>query len=504
MSENENKIILKAEHVKKSFGGVHALKDASLELRRGEVHGLVGENGAGKSTLMKILLGIHKRDAGTIVYKGEPLSFKSPKEALSAGIVMVHQEINMIMEMSIAENLFFGREEMFMNGPKINIKKRVQKAQEVFKELKINIDATKKAKDLSIAELQLVEIARAASYGAEIIIMDEPTSALADAEVKELYRIIDDLISQDKAVVFISHKLDEILRVCHRVTVLRDGEFIETRESKDVTKDMLISSICGRENVSLYTRESYNPGEVVLSVKDFTSNNVFEKVNFEVRAGEVLGFAGLMGAGRTEIARALFGIDKHDSGEVFISGKKVHIRSPKDAVRNSLGMVTEDRLRSGCIYTMSIIQNATLAVFPNICNKLGIFKVKNENSIFKKIVNMSNIKFGQDSDKIGSLSGGNQQKVIIGRWLSTEPKILILDEPTRGIDVGAKSEIYKLIDELAQKGIAVIMISSEMPELFALCDRIVVVRNGMISGVLNTKETNSEEIMHYCFGTNAS
>ena len=499
---SEKAIILKAEGVKKSFGGVHALKNADLILRKGEVHGLVGENGAGKSTLMKILLGIHKRDAGTIEYDGKPLDFKSPREALDAGIVMVHQEINMIMEMTIAENLFFGREKMFMNGPFLDVKKRSEEAKKVFAELKVSIDPEKKAKELSIAELQLVEIARAASYDAKIIIMDEPTSALTDVEVKELYRIIGDLIEQEKAVVFISHKLDEILRICDRVTVLRDGEFIETRESKDVTKDMLISSICGRENVSLYTRTSYNPREVVLSVKNFNSKGVFSDINFEVRAGEVLGFAGLMGAGRTEIARALFGIDRYDSGEITINGKKAVIRSPKMAVKNGMGMVTEDRLRSGCIYEMSILKNATLAVFPRICNRIGAFRVKKEKQVFESIVKMSNIKYGKSTDGIGSLSGGNQQKVIIGRWLSTEPKILILDEPTRGIDVGAKSEIYKMIDGLAQKGIAVLMISSELPELFALCDRIAVIRNGKMAGVLNAAETNSEEVMHQCFGTN--
>lgn len=500
MSEKE--IILKAEGIKKSFGGVHALKNAELTLYKGEVHGLVGENGAGKSTLMKILLGIHKKDAGTVIYDGKEVEFKNPREALNAGVVMVHQEINMVMEMNIAENLFFGREDMFKKGPFLDIKKRMSEAERVLKEMDIKVDPHKKAKDLSIAELQLVEIARAASYDAKVIIMDEPTSALTDVEVKELYRIINDLISQNKAVVFISHKLEEVLNVCHRVTVLRDGEFIETRTSDTVTKDMLISSICGRGDVTLYQREEFHPGKVILQVKDFNSEGVFKDVNFEIREGEVLGFAGLMGAGRTEIARALFGIDPHSSGEIIVDGKKVTIRSPKEAVNNGLGMVTEDRLRTGCIYTMSIEGNATMAVFPKICKFLGAFRAKKEHEVFDKIVNISNIKFGEASDKIGSLSGGNQQKVIIGRWLITEPKILILDEPTRGIDVGAKSEIYKMIDELAQKGIAILMISSELPELFALCDRIAVVRNGQITGTLTASETNSEEVMSYAFGTN--
>lgn len=498
---NSNEIVLKVDGVSKAFGGVQALKNMHLELRKGEVHGLVGENGAGKSTLMKILLGVYKKDSGTVIYDGREVNFRSPREALDSGIVMVHQEINTIMEMDVSENLWFGREGRFQNGPLIDVKKRREATAEVLQQLNLKIDPSEKAKNLSIAQLQLIEIARAVSCDAKIVIMDEPTSALTDVEVNELYRIIEDLIKQNKAVVFISHKLEEVLRICDRITILRDGEFIDCQETKDVTRDMLISSIVGRAVTTLYERTPPKFGDTVLKVSNYNSTGVFSNINFELKAGEVLGFAGLMGAGRTEIARALFGIDPHTSGELWIDNKKVTIRSPKSAVIHGMGMVTEDRLRSGCVYTMSIIGNATLAVFPKICNRLGLFKKQNEESTFEKIVHISNIKYGQKNDKIGSLSGGNQQKVVIGRWLITEPKILILDEPTRGIDVGAKAEIYKLIDELSAKGIAVILISSELPEIFSLCDRIAVIRGGEMAAVLKTSETDSEEVMHYCFGT---
>jgi ABC-type sugar transport system ATPase subunit len=300
-------------------------------------------------------------------------------------------------------------------------------------------------------------------------------------------------------VVFISHKLEEVMKICDRITILRDGEFINCTATKDVTQDQLIASIVGREVTALYERTPPQSGDVVFTVSNLSSGGVFSDINFELRAGEILGFAGLMGAGRTEIARAIFGIDPYTSGTIVIRQKNVRIKSPKSAVVHGIGMVTEDRLRSGCVYTMSIIGNATLAVFPKICNRLGLFRKKKEETTFDKIVQISNIKYGDKSDKIGSLSGGNQQKVVIGRWLVTEPKILILDEPTRGIDVGAKAEIYKLIDELSAKGIAVILISSELPELFSLCDRIAVIREGKMVATVNTSETTSEQIMRYCF-----
>lgn len=433
---NENEIILKMENISKYFGGVQALKNMRLELKKGEVHGLVGENGAGKSTLMKILLGIHKRDSGTIVYDGNPVNFKNTKEVLEAGIVMVHQEISMIPEMEISENIWFGREHLFKKGFLIDIWARRKATEDILKQIHINIDVRARARDLSIAQLQLAEIVRAVSYNAKIIIMDEPTSALTDVEVEVLYKIIQDLAKQGKTIVFISHKLTEILHLCDRVTVLRDGEYIESRESGNVTEHMLINSIVGRKVEKLYEKKTTEKGENVLEVRHLTRKGVVNDVSFQIRAGEILGFAGLMGAGRTEIARAVFGADSHAAGEICLSGQPVKIKSPLTAVRQGIGMVTEDRLRSGCIYSMSLEGNGTLAVLPEICNKIRMFRKRKEDVVFKKVVDISNVKFGNKNDLIGSLSGGNQQKIIIGRWLVTEPKVLILDEPTRCADMG--------------------------------------------------------------------
>lgn len=494
-------VILEMKDISKSFGGVHALDAVSITIHEGEIHALIGENGAGKSTLMKILLGIHKRDTGEIIYKGKSVVYNSPNDALKNGISMIHQEISLVAEMSVAENIWLGREELFTAaGFWIRINKRYKKTEELLKKLNIDIDPNTIVKNLSVAQMQLVELARAVSYQPSIIIMDEPTSALTDSEVELLYSIVRELARENVAIIFISHKLEELYRVCENITVLRDGCLIKTAPCEELPQSQLINLIVGRKVEKLFERSRVEPGEVVLEVKGLNRTGVCKNINLQVRKGEVLGICGLMGAGRSEILRAIFGIDKKDDGHIFVEGKEVKINIPSDSVRNGLAMVTEDRLRQGVIHVFSIRQNTTIANFFRICNKFGFFNIKNEQKIFTDISNELSVKYDSPESLIGSLSGGNQQKVIIGRWMLTEPKVLLLDEPTRGIDVGSKAEIYKMIDDLTKRGIAVIMISSELPEIFALSDRILVVRGGEIVHECNAANATQESLMQYAFG----
>ena len=497
MDEN---VVLNMQGITKLFPGVRALDRVQLELRRGEVHSLIGENGAGKSTLMKILLGIYTADEGTITYKGKEVRFTSPLEALSNGISMIHQEISLIPTMDVAENIWIGRENNFLVNGFINKKARYKATEELLRQLKIQLDPKAIVKNLSIAQMQLVEIVRSASYNADIIIMDEPTSALTDVEIQMLYQIIRDLSQKGVSIIFISHKLEEIFEVCDRVTVFRDGHYIDTKNRDDIDMDGLIGMIVGRQLDDLYPKEEANIGEVVFEVKNYCQPGVFQNVNFQVRAGEILGIAGLMGAGRTEIMRAVFGIDPHHSGELYMRGKQIQIRRPKDAVHHGLGMVTEDRLRMGSIYALSVMANTTLARFYAICNKLGFYSPKAELNIFNEIKDTLSVKCSSPKQLISQLSGGNQQKVIIGRWLLTNPQVLILDEPTRGIDVGSKSEIHRLISRLAQKGMAIIMISSEMPEILGMSDRVLVVRHGKIVYEVDRKDATQESLITHAFG----
>lgn len=494
-------MILKMEGITKVFGGVVALENVRFELKAGEVHALIGENGAGKSTLMKVLLGMHKRDGGTILYQDKEIEFSSPSEALNNGISMIHQEVNLVHKMSVAENIWLGREHLFTNRlGMIRNAKRMEMTRELLGSLEIDIPPEALVESLSIAQMQLVEIARAVSYEPRIIIMDEPTSALTDQEVEKLYRIIRGLTAKQVSVIFISHKLEELFRICDRVTVMRDGHFIAAYGIGEVTQDELIRMISGREDKNLFVKQQAKPGKVMLEVRDLSNGNSCRGVNLTVRQGEVVGLCGLMGAGRSEILRAIFGIDKKTSGEVFVEGKKVEIGSPQDAVREGIAMVTEDRLRQGVIYTMSVMRNATLAVFYKLVNRLGYNNVRKEKEVFLKKANDLSVKYSSPAALIGELSGGNQQKVIVERWLLTQPKVMLLDEPTRGIDVGAKSEIYSLIDRLAAEGMAILMVSSEMPEIFAMCDRIMVVHEGEIVLEVNREEADQETIMNYAFG----
>ena len=439
-----NEIILEMKNITKRFPGVVALDNVSLTLRKGEIHALIGENGAGKSTLMKCLLGIYQKDAGEIIYHGKAVNFKSPTDALNAGISMIHQELNLVQTFSVAENVWLGRTALFRKGGIINKKKMIKATEELFERLNIHMDPRALVATLSVANMQLIELARAVSYNADIIVMDEPTSALADKEVELLYKIVKDVAAKGTAVVFISHKLEELYAVCDNMTVMRNGAYIATKACSEIPMDELISLIAGRAVEAIYTKDKdIQKGEVVLKVEKLTGE-AFRNVSFELRAGEILGFCGLMGAGRSEIVRGIFGIDKVHSGKIYVKGRAVHIKSPRDAIENGISMVTEDRLRQGILQSMSISTNISL---PNIkaYAKAGFINSRKEMADCQRMENELTIKKASFSDPIDSLSGGNQQKVILARWLLMNPDVLILDEPTRGIDVGAKSEIYKII-----------------------------------------------------------
>lgn len=492
--------ILEMKGITKRFPGVVALDNVELTVHEGEIHALIGENGAGKSTLMNCLLGIYQKDAGKVIYKGKEVNFRSPEEALSAGISMIHQELNLVQTFTVAENIWMGREKMFLKGGLIDTRAMNQKTQQLLDELGIHVKPSSHAAELSVANMQLVELARAVSYDADIIVMDEPTSALADEEIALLHGIVRDLASQGKTIIFISHKLEELFEICDNMTIMRNGQFVATRACNDITMEELIGLIAGREIQDIYVKDSFEKGDVRLKVEGLTGLE-FSDVSFEVHAGEILGFCGLMGAGRSEIMRGLFGIDKIDRGRIFVNGKEVHINTPQDAINNGIAMVTEDRLRMGVLASMSISTNISLPKIQTY-SRMGFINGHKEVEDCERIADELSVKRASLADPIASLSGGNQQKVILARWLLNDPQILILDEPTRGIDVGAKSEIYRIMNDLArEKGIAVLMVSSEMPEILGMSDRIAVVREGRIVHIEeNRKDLTSNDLLEYAFG----
>lgn len=492
--------VLEMKGITKRFPGVRALSGAQLRIKKGEVHALIGENGAGKSTLMKILLGIYRQDEGEVIYKGKPVNFKNPNDALCAGISMIHQEISLIPTVDVAENIWIGREKKFSTAGLIHAGKRYEQTQELLNKLEIAISPRAMVRTLSVANMQLVELARAVSYNSDIIIMDEPTSSLTETEINLLYKIIRELSGKGTAIIFISHKLDEIYEICDHITVLRDGEYVSDHSAESLSKDQLIAKIAGREIKDLFPKEEASIGEVVLEVKGLTSGKVFRDISFSVHKGEILGFCGLVGAGRTEIMRALFGIDGFDSGEIFVDGRKIIVKSPKHAIKNGIGMVTEDRLHMGIVGGLPVKYNITLASLRNYCKKLFFIDRGKEKEAADKMVDTLSVKTASLDQVLGSLSGGNQQKVIVAKWLLTNPKVLILDEPTRGIDVGSKSEIHRLISRLAKQGMAVIMVSSEMPEVLGMSDRILVVRGGRLAGEFSRGDADQETLIKCAFG----
>lgn len=492
----EQEYLLEMKGIDKRFLGVHALKGVDLNLKRGEVVALVGENGAGKSTLMKVLTGIHQPDGGTITYEGRPYSVRNIREAQELGIGMIHQELNMMNHLTVAQNIYIGRESMAAKVW-INDGTMIKKTQELFKYIGINIDPTVKLGSLTVGKQQMVEIAKAVSHNTKLLILDEPTAALTQTEIEDLFKIMADLKAKGIGMIYISHRMDEIKRISDRVTVMRDGEYVGTVDTDKVTKDEIIQMMIGRVVYEDPKEKSNVPenAEVVLEVKHLTSGNTIKDVSFKLRKGEILGFSGLMGAGRTEVARAIFGADPYDCGEIFIKGKQVNIKTPADAVAHGIGYLSEDRKRYGLMLIKSVTENTAIASLDRYI-RFGFIndrKMKDEAQAYNAKLRTKTPSMDQ---LLKNLSGGNQQKVIIARWLIKNSDILIFDEPTRGIDVGAKSEIYTLINELAAQGKSIIMISSELVEVLRLSDRILVMCEGRKTGELDISEATQENIMH--------
>ncbi len=488
-------VILTMKEIDKSFPGVHALDHVNLEIRKGEVLALMGENGAGKSTLMKVLTGIYSKDSGSIVFEGKEVEFSNPREAQDAGIVIVHQELNMLSHLTVAQNIFIGRE--MMNGKLINDSKMNKEAKKLFDQLNIDIDPTEKMGNLTVGKQQMCEIAKAISHEAKVIIFDEPSAALTEAEIEELFKIIRDLRDKQLGIVYISHRMDEIKVITDRVTVMRDGGYVGTLITKESTKDDIINMMVGRVIYEDPKTESNvaKDASVVLKVEHLNAGKMVKDVSFELRKGEILGFSGLMGAGRTETARALFGADPKDSGDVYVNGEKVEIKTPMDAVKCGIGYLSEDRKRYGIVVQKSVSENTTMASLDDYMSGLFINK-KKENETAKKYVEQLKTKTPGVDQLVVNLSGGNQQKVVIAKWLAKNCDILIFDEPTRGIDVGAKSEIYHLMNELVAEGKSIIMISSEMTEILRMSDRVIVMCEGRKTGEIDIAEATQENIMH--------
>ena len=487
-------LILSMKGITKSFSGVAALKNAALDLKSGEVVALMGENGAGKSTLMKILTGIYSKDSGEIKYMGQEVCYKGPAESEEAGISIVHQELNMMNDLTVAQNLFIGREEM--KGLFIDDKKMNEKASELFKVLKIDINPAEKIGNLTVGKQQMVEIAKAISSNAKVIIFDEPTAALTDSEIEELFKVIRDLKKKGTGMVYISHRMDEINIISDRVIVMRDGEYVGTLITKECSKDDIIKLMVGRTILGEPKTASNvaKDAPVVLKCENLNRGKAVKNVSFELKKGEILGFSGLMGAGRTEVARLIFGADKKDSGKIFINGKEVTINTPEDAVAHGIGYLSEDRKRYGLIVDKSIEENTVIASLNDFVKGMFIDKAKSK-EVSQKYVESLKTKTPGVSQLVKKLSGGNQQKVVIAKWLVRNSDILIFDEPTRGIDVGAKSEIYALMESLAKEGKSIIMISSELPEVLRMSDRVIVMCEGRITGTLDIAEANQEVIM---------
>lgn len=486
--------ILTLNNISKSFSGIKVLEEISLQIEKGKVHALMGENGAGKSTLMKILVGLLQADKGEILLEVEVISGLSVHAILGKGIAMIHQEILMVPDLSVAQNIFLGKESQrfsWLNESEINTKSK-----QILADLKLDISPKIKVKNLSIADRQMVEIAKAISNNAKVIIMDEPTSALSENEVETLFGIIEKLKKQGVAIIYISHKMDEIFKISDTITVLRDGKLISTQKAEELNSQTLIKLMVGREISELFPSTNLEIGQTLISVNNLGRKNVFSEVNFEVKAGEVLGLAGLVGAGRSEIVRAIGGLDKIDAGTIKIKGEIVNINSPSDAIKLGIGFVSEDRKALGFVPQMTVKENISLSSLQRL-SKIGFVNTKEESVLTEKFFDDFKVKASGLGQKLINLSGGNQQKVVIAKVLMSNPKIIILDEPTRGIDVGAKFEIYKLINTLKVKGLAIILISSEMPEILGLSDRILVISKGKQKAILSKSEASQEKIMQY-------
>jgi inositol transport system ATP-binding protein len=488
-----SKFIVEMKGITKRFPGVLALNDVKLNLRAGTVHSLMGENGAGKSTLMKILAGVYTLDEGQILIDGKPVSITDPRSGLDNGIAMIHQELSFIPELSAAENIYLGRELRNRAGL-VSKHLMAEEAQKVFDRWGIKIKSTSLMRDLSVAQAQMVEIAKAIAFDARIIIMDEPTSAITDREVAALHAIIAQLRASGTAIIYITHKMDEVFAISDEITIFRDGTWVATELAKDMTRDSLISLMVGRELTALFPKSEAKIGEVVLEVKNLNRGRQVKDVSFSVKRGEILGFAGLMGSGRTEVLETLFGIYAAESGTIKVKGKEVKIREPHQAIAAGIGLLTEDRKKTGIMGVLSVRDNMAVAAL----SKFTFGGILRKPMIEKQCEDQRqalSLKTPSLNQQIQNLSGGNQQKVLLSRWLLTDPDILIIDEPTRGIDVGAKSEIHRLMSELAKQGKAIIMVSSEMPEILGMSDRVVVMCEGRLVGEVSRKDATQENIM---------
>ena len=485
-------VLLEMRGIRKSFYGNEVLHSVDLTLEAGTVLALMGENGAGKSTMMNILVGIHKRDGGTIKIDGQEVNIESPHDAQKLGIAMIHQELSSVVEMSVAENIYLGREPV-KNGF-IDYRKMYKDTDELLKNLNINLNPKTKMGKLRVADQQLVEIAKAVSQNARILIMDEPTSSITDREVENLYGIIRDLKMRKTGIIYISHKMEEVYTITDQITVLRDGASIATWNTKEATNDMVVKAMVGRELTEQYPKRKVEIGDTILELKNFTQEGVFENISFKLRRGEILGLVGLVGAGRTETMQALFGITKPDSGEVYLKGQKVEFKKPVDAIKNGLAYVTEDRKGEGLVLPMSIAHNITLPSMKELSRKIFIKQKEEKDRVGKEIADLK-VKTTSPNLAVKNLSGGNQQKVVLAKWMLKNPDVIIFDEPTRGIDVGAKAEIYKLMNEFVAEGKAIIMISSELPEAMGMSDRILVLSNHKMSGELSKNEFNQKSLM---------
>jgi len=495
----DNGYILEMENITKEFPGVKALDNVQLKVRKGSVHALMGENGAGKSTLMKIIIGMHTPDKGRIIFDGKELKLNNIQEALNKGISMIHQELSPIPEMTVAENIYLGREPTFGKIGLVDRKKLNKMTRDLLESLGIELDPNIKMGQLSIANTQMVEIAKAISFNSKLIIMDEPTSAITEKEVAQLFKMIRSLKEKNVGIIYITHKMSELYEIADDISVFRDGKYIGAERAENLDNEELIKMMVGRELTQLFHKPVSKIGEIALSVKNLSTKGHFEKVSFEVRKGEILGLAGLMGSGRTEVLETIFGLRAPEQGEIHIHGKKTEIKNPQDAVKSNLGFLTEDRKLTGLFLPLSVRENMITVHINNYISK-GLLNRKQINSDCLKQKEQLLIKTPSLDQAIENLSGGNQQKVLLARWLLKNPDILFLDEPTRGIDVGAKSEFYDLIFKLANQGKAVIVVSSEMAEILGLCDRIIVMHEGQLSGELSREEATQEKIMHLATG----
>lgn len=496
MSENKNELILEVDGISKHFGGVQALKDVNFNLKYGEVHALVGENGAGKTTLINVLGGIVQRDSGRIIYQGEEVHFELPRQAIEAGTAIIHQELAMMPQLNVIENVYMGR--MPTKNGRINWNKAEEDTRQMLDQVGLNINPRILVGNLTISQRQLLEIAKALSMNATLLIMDEPNSSLSESESEILFEVIKRLKERNVAILYVSHKIEEVLHIADRVSVLRDGQYRGTMLKEDASVDKIIHMMVGRDLLSAVTREDRSVGKVRLVVKELSSPS-FNNINFTIHEGEIVGFAGLVGSGRSNVARAIFGDEPYDRGEILLDGKPVRFRHPSDAINNGIGMIQEDRKELSLFMGLSIQFNMSVAKLPEL-SRGGVIKRAEVKQNSDNYIDQLSIKLNSVNDPVSSLSGGNQQKITLARWLAIDPKLLIMDEPTHGVDVGAKADIYELMRDLAEQGISIMLISSELPEIMTMSDRVVVMHEGEVTAILEQAECDEETIMIYATG----